>query len=87
MGTQKVSFFAFATLRAVDFGDLKAPPPTYTYTHTLWQTKRGFQLSVLATRCPFVQWNQGKPALQKHNQRQAVDHYSSRGDSNYKHIV
>lgn len=59
MGTQKVSFFAFETLRAVDFGDLKTPPNLHTrehtHTHTLWQTKRGFQLSVLATRCPFVQ--------------------------------
>lgn len=82
MGTQEVSFFAFATLRAVDFEDLKAPAPPQ-----LWQMKRGFQLSVLAPPCPFVQRNQGEPASQKHNQRPAVDHYSSRGDSNYKHIV
>lgn len=38
MGTQKVSFFAFATLRAVDFGDLKAAP-RLTHTHTQAHTR------------------------------------------------
>lgn len=82
MGTQKVSFFAFETVQAVDFVDLKAgnPPLPHTHTHTLANEESvdncsgDMCLSNLPAFCPK---NRGEPVLLKHNQTQAVDHYSA----------
>lgn len=86
MGTEKVSFFALETVHAVDFVDLKTgnPPPhthTLTLTLTLANEKRVENFSGnmgLSNSLSFCPQNRGEPVLLKHNQTQAVDHYSPR---------